>query len=262
MSTETLAKTLDAGSESTSRSKPKRRADLLLPAVGVLAVTLSAVALSGVGDAPDPHDPASAVTVHFVAVHDDVLVAAPIGYLGATLMVGFLLGLRHRFVRGIFSPAASVIASSAAVVGLYFAALHVVYTTLAYQIAASSPEAAKAVFVLTILAVPVLGVVVAVLVATLAWLAWRTGSMPRWWCFLSAAGAALSAFAAVSYEDSGFFSPDVQQQVVGNVLFVWILLAAGTLAVRPRRGEGPARPPRPKSAGLGASSTSPGGRAR
>ena len=47
--------------------------------------------------------------------------------------------------------------------------------------------------------------------------------MPSWWRTATLGAATLSAIAVFSYADSGFFSPDVQQQVVTYVLVAWLL---------------------------------------
>jgi hypothetical protein len=57
--------------------------------------------------------------------------------------------------------------------------------------------------------------------------------MPRWWRTATFAAASLSLVAVLSYADSGFFSPDVQQQVVANVLIVWLATTSIVRVVRP-----------------------------
>jgi hypothetical protein len=216
-------------------SAPRRPSRYALPMVGLGAVLLTAIAVSGVGDAPDPHDPAAAVPAHFRAVRHAVLVAAPVGYLGAALLVAFVLGLARRIGRGGQDSSAVAAAVGGVLVGLYLVALHAAYTTLAYQPAAASAEASKLLFVATILAVPVLGLAVAVLLGAVGYGAWRSGLLPRWWAVFSAVGAVVAAVSVVSLGDSGFFSPDVQQQSVSDVLFLWVVLTVITLGIVERR---------------------------
>ena len=108
-------------------------------------------------------------------------------------------------------------------------------TTLAYEVAGSSPEATKAVFVGIILAVPVLGAGLVALLGGLAVGALRTDLVARWLAVASVGGAVASSLALVSFGQRDLFSPDVQQQITGNILVPWPLLVGGALAWRSRR---------------------------
>jgi glucan phosphoethanolaminetransferase (alkaline phosphatase superfamily) len=209
----------------------------LLPATGIVAVPLTMTGLSGVGDAPDPHDPPASMAAHFLDARESVLAAAPFGYVGAALLLAFVLGLAARLRRGGEDRSATVVSTAGLLAAGYLATLQIVYTSLSYQVAAASPEATKALFVPTILAVPALGLVVAALLAAAARGGARTGLLPRWWSAVSAAAAAVAAVAVVSYADSDYFYPDVQQQWVGNILLLWTVGTAVVLATRgsPRR---------------------------
>jgi hypothetical protein len=48
--------------------------------------------------------------------------------------------------------------------------------------------------------------------------------MPRWWAAVSVGGAVLASCAAVSFGESGFFYPDVQQQSAGYVVLGWFVI--------------------------------------
>ena len=193
----------------------------LVPVLGVMATVFTGVGLSGLGDAPAPHEPAASMAAHFQEVDDAILAAAPFGTLGAVALVAFALAIAHRLHRRDETVAAAMVAVGAFVAAGYFLFIHVVYTSLADSVAASSADATKALFVSTILAVPVLGLGVATLLGGAAYGAWRTGLLPRWWSLFSAAGAALAAVAIFSYADSNFFSPDVQQQTAGTAVILW-----------------------------------------
>ena len=54
----------------------------------------------------------------------------------------------------------------------------------------------------------------------------RRGTLPRWFAYVSVVGAVLVIPGAVSFRDTGFFYPDVQQQVVAQVFLLWMLIAA------------------------------------
>ena len=206
-----------------------------VPMLGVIASLFTAVGLSGLGDAPAPHEPAAAMVAHFQEVDVAILAAAPFGTLGAAALVTFALALARRLHRGGETVPAVMVAVGAFVTAGYFLFIHVVYTTLADSVAASSADATKTLFVSTILAVPVLGLGVATLLGGAAYGAPRVGLLPRWWSVFSAAGAALAAVAIFSYADSNFFSPDVQQMTAGNAVLLWGIVTGTTLAVRERR---------------------------
>lgn len=209
-----------------------------LPLTGSAASLLTAAGLTGVGDAPHPTQSDALIAGHFRDVRGAVLATAPLGQLGAVAAAGFLVAL----ARHLRHPAATM-ASTAVVAGgviscAYLLLLHVVFASLAYEVAASSPAAAKALFVTTILAVPAFGLGVCIGLAGAAVGGVTTGLLPTWWTVLSTAGASLAAVATISYDETGYFSPDVQQQVVGNVLLIWLVVTSVALA---RRGPGTVR---------------------
>jgi hypothetical protein len=206
---------------------PDRRAG----PVALVALVLTAVGLSGVGDAPDPHAPAAAIAHWFVDRRDDVLLTAPFGYLGAiaVVLVAWLLatGLRDadQFVAARFVVAGGIVTAA------YLFLTQILWTSIAYEVAETSPRDAKSLFVVTILAVPLLGVGLAMLLGGSALGALRGRTMPRWWCWITGLAAVVAAFAMIPLADSGFFSPDLQQQIAGNILLAWLLVSAATLVV-------------------------------
>ena len=219
-----------------SAGAPRRSfARYLVPLLGVMATLFTSAGLSGLGDAPAPHEPAASMATHFQEVDDAILASAPFGTLGAVALVAFALALASRLHRHEETVAAWMVGVGGFVAAGYFLFIHVVYTTLADSVAASSADATKALFVSTILAVPVLGLGVAALLGGAAYGAWRTGLLPRWWSVFSAAGAALAAVAIFSYADSNFFSPDVQQQTAGGAVMLWGVVTGTALALRERR---------------------------
>ena len=229
-----------AGPAASDRSHPAARggpaprgARRVVPGLGVAAFLLTFVALSGVGDAPDPHDPPESMAAHFLLVRDDVLLTAPMGILGAVALGAFVLAVAHRLQDRGERGAASAVKAGGLLAAGYLALLHVVYASLAYEVAASSPQATEGLFVPTILAAPVFGAGVGLALGGAAYGAIRTGLLPRWWAAASALGAAVASVAVFSYADSDAFSPDVQQQVVGGVLQLWVLLTTVTLFRRP-----------------------------
>lgn len=215
------------------QAEQSRRSRYVVPALGVLAVALTLAGLSGLGDAPPPHVDPAFMAAHFQDVRDAILASAPIGTLGAVALGGFLLSLARR-LHGRDEPIAALLVVTGGLLAAgYFLFIHVIYASLADSVAATSPEVTKALFIPTILAVPVLGLGVTITLGAASYGASRTEVLPRWWSMVSGAGAAIAAVSIFSYADNEFFSPDVQQQVVSGVLFVWLLLTALVLARRP-----------------------------
>ncbi len=207
----------------------------LVPVLGVAGVLLTITGLGGVGDAPAPYDTAESMASHFKLVHDDVLIAAPIGIIGAAALGAFLLGLARRLRAAGESGAATAVTSGGSIAVGYLLFLHVSYASLVYQIADTSAEATKALFVITILAMPVVGLGIALTLGGAAYGAGRARLLPRWWTVATVAGAAFAAIAIFSYAAEDFFSPDVQQQTAFGAFVIWILVTAGALFARGRR---------------------------
>lgn len=202
---------------------------------GAATALLLLVGLSGLADATSPQESAQETADLFVERRSDILLAAPFGWAGAAALVVFaVLVVRLLLTAGQHSAAIAV-AIGAGITAAYHAGIQVVYTTLAYEIAAESPEATKALFVLTILGVPVLGAGVAAMLGGFAYGARAAGLVPAWMVALSALGAVVSCVALVSFAESDLFSPDVQQQIVGGIGTFWPLLAGAVLAWRGRR---------------------------
>lgn len=175
------------------------------------------------------------MAAHFQAVGDAVLTAAPAGMVGALALFAFMLALARRLHDRGQSGAASAVATGGFLAAGYLLYIQVVYVSLAYAVAETSPEVSKGLFVSTIVATAVFGLGAALALGGAAYGAERSRLLPRWWSVVSLAGAALAAVALVSYADSEFFSPDVQQQVVAGVVQTWVLLTAGALVLRARR---------------------------
>lgn len=212
-----------------------------LAAVGGLAAILTIGGLSGVGDAPAPLAEAQLMAEHFQAVRVDVFIGAAVGFVGAALLTGFGLTLALRLALAGERGAALVVGAGLTAVVGYLLAIHVVYATLSYAVATTSADVTKGMFVATILAVPVFGLGVATLLVGAAIGCGRADVMPSWWRTATLGAGALSTIAVFSYAKSGFFSPDVQQQVVTDILVAWLLTTSIVSAVG-RRHHGPDGP--------------------
>ena len=203
-------------------------------AIGGLAAILTVVGMSGVGDAPAPLAEARSMADHFQAVRADVFIGAGFGLVGVTALGGFGLVLASRLGRAGERGAALAVGAGLFLVVGYLLATHVVYTTLSYAVAATSADVTKGMFVATILAVPVFGLGVTTLLVGAAIGSRRADIMPAWWRTATLAAGTLSMVSVFSYADSGFLSPDVQQQAIANVLIIWLLTTSVVCVIRPR----------------------------
>lgn len=212
-------------------------------AVGVAGVLLTALGLSGVGDAPAPNDTAASMASHFRTAQAAITATAPIGLIGAVAVGAFMLAVARRLHRVSQPGPALTVAAGGCLAACYLAGLQIVYVALASEIAVEDARTTKGLFVLTIAATPVFGLAIAMTLAAAACGARRGGLHPTWWSTTTNAGATIAAVSVFCYADSGFFSPDVQQQVVGNILQLWILLTAGVLVATssPPTSERPSR---------------------
>jgi hypothetical protein len=218
----------------THRS-PARR--LLLPGATIGAAVVTVLALSAAGDTPDPHDPPASMSAYFVAHRGDIIAAAPLAYVGVLLLLAATFGWARRLHRYGDPTSGVVVAATGTAVAGYLVALQVVFTSLAYQVAASDPagHTTKALFVPTILAVPAFAAATAALLGAAAVGAVRTGLFPRWWAVLSGVGAAVASVGVVGFAESGYLYPDVQQQWAAQVLTLWLLVTGVTAGVRELR---------------------------
>ena len=227
-----------------SAPRDSRAARAAWPTVGLAGVVATVVAVASLGDTPDPHDPAPSIAAFFARHRDTVLGVSPFGWIGAALLLAFLLSVAGRLPRrGPARPAARLAAYTFVA---YLGGLWLAWTTLAYAADGTprSAEPSRLLFIATITASPVAGGAVAALMLTVAVGATSGPLGRRWYRALTAAGGLLAAVAVVGHAEAGFLYPDVQQQSALNVAVLWVLLTAGTLAVPIRRASATATPGR------------------
>jgi hypothetical protein len=121
--------------------------------------------------------------------------------------------------------AASVLRTASGVTGsVYLVTLPLIYTALSYVVAAEAPGQSKALFELSIVATNVLAWPLAIMFAT-SGLGLRRSAPRAAIPYIALIAAALVAIAPISIAHSGYFSPDVQQQVVVLSTIVWVATA-------------------------------------
>jgi hypothetical protein len=205
------------------------RAHRIGAVAGVLGFVLALAGLSTLGDTPDPHDAAAPLARYFVEHRDAMFTSTALVALASVAVVIFLAVVRT-YVGDAISATLVLVAGVGVVALLQLNEL--VYAALGYSVARDAPASAKTLFALTILSPVLQSPLVALLLGTVAL---RRGVLPRWLAYVSAAGAVLVVPGLVSFGDAGFLSPDVQQQVIAQVFFFWVLLAAIALWRVPAR---------------------------
>jgi ABC-type transport system involved in multi-copper enzyme maturation permease subunit len=193
----------------------------------LIAAVALFLGLALLGDTPDTRDSSGLVAAYFVAHSTSVLAGAVL--LG--IAIAALLVLASSLGNHVSQSAATVVAT------VMLTALVLPYVALAYVVGAEASGAAKPIFELTLVATPVIALPLALLVGSTGLAAIATH---RRFGLASLALAALMVIASASFAARGYFSPDVQQQVVFQGLLVWLVTVALT-----RRGE-PSALPRPR----------------
>jgi hypothetical protein len=193
----------------------------------LIAAVALFVGLGLLGDTPDTRDSTGEVASYFVAHSTSVLAAAVLLGVAVAALLVFTASLGNR----VSQSAATVVAT------VMLTALVLPYVALAYVVGAEATDAAKPLFEITLAATPVLALPLALLVASTGLAAFAAH---RRFGVASLVLAALMVVSSASFAASGFFSPDVQQQVVFQGLLVWLVMVAFT-----RTGE-PTALPRPR----------------
>lgn len=198
---------------------------------GVLGAVVLLVALSALGDTPDPHDSSAQTAAYFRDHRADIATGVAIFGVAFALLSVFFAAL---IVRLWGQPVAATCAGIAAAgTLLLFVGNEVIYETISFRVASDTPASAKPLFLVTIGSVPLLGTTTAVLFASVGY-AWRRCALPgRWWSVVSFVAAVAVIPSVVSFADAGFLYPDTQQQVVFTVLMIWTI-GTGFLLARDR----------------------------
>jgi len=203
------------------------------------------VAVSGFGDTPDPRSTTDEIASYFVSHRTDVLVGVVllgVALIAMLVVINGLAGDLH--LRGRETSAGVVQSSATVAVGIIAAGMLLPYSGLSYIIGAEAPDSAKSVFALTILATPVCALPLAACLGGLAIELGRERLASRWFVWTTGVVAVAMAATACSFAASGALSPDVQQQVLFQLLIVWLILSgfgARSSRLRARQMVGSAR---------------------
>lgn len=196
---------------------------------GLFAAVALLVGLGMLGDSPDTRDSTESIAAYFVAHSGSVLTGVVLIALSVTSFAVFASALAERFARVGQPTAGRVVQTmSTLVAGMMLMTMIVIYAALAYVVGAEEPASAKGIYEVTLVATPIAAAPMAVLYATTAWVTLRT-AMRRWLGWLSAALTVVLLGSIVSWAARGAFSPDVQQQVVFQTFFVWLIATSVAL---------------------------------
>jgi len=180
---------------------------------------------ASLGDAPDTRASSEQIADYFVRHRNSVFAAVVL--LGAATMalLWFAARERRRAVGTDHGFTGDVtMAAAVAAVGVVALGMVLQYATLSYVVGSEAPASAKAMFELTLLTAPVVGVPLLVLIGSVAWTEWqRHGVTVRF--VISVIAVVVLVPTPFSFAEHGAFSPDVQQQVVFNTLILWLVVS-------------------------------------
>jgi hypothetical protein len=163
---------------------------------------------------------------------------------GFLFVVGMGLTIARRLEADGTRSIATVLRTASGVTGsVYLVTLPLIHTSLSYVVATEAPEHAKALFELSLVASNVLAWPLAIMFAATG-LGLRRTARRSAIAHVSLLAAALVAMAPISVAHSGYFSPDVQQQVLVLSTIVWV----ATVGFAARRATEPQDDQHPTSA--------------
>ncbi len=202
---------------------------------GAAAAAVLYVGLSAFGDTPDPGDPAPQVTAYFTANRVGIRVGVVLVGVALLGLVAVVVRLDHLLRDAGHGGAGTLMVSSATVAaGAVAVGLLLPYVGLTSGVGAEAPGFGKGVFILTVMLTPIVAVPLAALTAATGIALHRAGIGSAWFARASVVVAAVLVVSACSFASDGYFSADVQQQVVFTVLTGWLL--ASTFGTRTRGG--------------------------
>jgi hypothetical protein len=205
--------------------------------VGVFAGVALGVGVSAFGDTPDPRWTTDEISNYFVHHRTEVFVGVVLLGIASMAVLVVVSGLATNLhARGLQTTARVVQSSATVAVSAILAGMVLPYAGLSYIIGAEAPQAAKGLFALTILATPVCAVPLATCIGALAIGMRRAGLARAWFVWVTGFVAIAMATTACSFAASDAFSPDVQQQVLFQLLIIWLILSGVGSRSAPTRG--------------------------
>ena len=200
---------------------------------GVVGGVLFLFGAASLGDAPDTRASSEQIADYFVR-HRNSVFAAVVLLGAATMALLWFAARERRRAAGAAQGFTGDVTMAAAIAAVGVVALGMVlqYATLSYIVGSEAPASAKAMFELTLLTAPVVGVPLLVLIGSVAWTELRRqGVTVRF--VVSVIAVVVLLPTPFSFADHGAFSPDVQQQVVFDTLILWLVV--GDVVRRPDR---------------------------
>jgi hypothetical protein len=206
---------------------------LRAPSLGVVSGVLLFLGASSFGDTPDTRDTTTQVADYFTTNRTSVFVGCVLFAIGLLALVAVGARISCLIDAGGEPGIGRFVLSTATVAAtLMLGTIVLIDASLSYVIGVEAPDMAKGLFELTLVATPIVALVLAGLIGATALGLFRTGIGRRWFAILSGALAVVLVVSGVSFARSGAFSPDVQQQVMLFCLVVWLMLSGR--GMRPR----------------------------
>ncbi len=196
------------------------------PSLGIVGGVTLYLGASSFGDTPDTRDTTTQVADYFTTNRASVLVGCVLFALGLLALLAVAARISSVIDAG-GEPGIGRFVQSAATVAatLMLGTIVLINASLSYVIGEEAPDMAKGLFELTLVATPIVALILAGLFGGTALGLFRTGIGQRWFAILSGAMAVVLVVSGVSFAHAGPFSPDVQQQVMLLALVVWLLLS-------------------------------------
>jgi hypothetical protein len=173
------------------------------------------------------------MAAYFVVHRAAITVSVALGSAAAVALTVFCCALRQRLAEHERKVAADVAGVGALAVVALLTLNGLLYGVLSWQLATADARAVKPIFLLTIVSPVVQGPLLAAAMAATAVAAGPDCGLPRWHRISSLAAAGIAAVAGVSFRQHGYLYPDVQQQVVGQLFVLWIVVTAVVCGRRP-----------------------------
>jgi hypothetical protein len=207
-------------------------------AAGVAFVALLVIATFAPGGSyPKFDDPPAKILSYFHDHHRAIAIGAILGGLAAPLFIWFASGFA-RVVRAAGQAAVATTFFGVIVAGTALAAGSDAMSQVLPRI--DNGSIAKSLFQAAgYLALKAFWCIA--IGAFVVSIAGMRGALPRWFAWLSAAGAVLFALGGVTVKGSGFFAPNGGMALIAFIgIWVWTLAASFVLWTRPAIAEAPA----------------------
>ena len=218
----------------------RHRGRLAVVAPPLIGVVLMNIAGPLIGDTPDTRDTRDEMVAYFTEHRDAVMAGVALTvvvltiFLWTATQVGAVLDRSGWRTAGRFVPSAGGVAVAIVAIGMMLPV-----AAVSYVVAAEEPEAARGLFLMSLVSASVAAGFLGSMLLVAGVALWVSRATRRWFAVVAAVLGVLVVVGVGGYAFRGFFSPDVQQQVVFAGLTAWLLTVGFALPV----DRAPARSP-------------------